>query len=176
MSSLKSNLKIAGVSRSYTSQLLSTNGDGSGDTNAVGNYVSATEFYISPAVNKTLEIHRLLVHLTDTGSLDANTYGNGVVLTNGIQISLTNGTGTRFITTNPITNNGDWGSQCYDSQALVFGQGDESLNARWTFTRAGVPLTLTSPSHRLSVILNDDFTGLNEHVFTVQGNSYLNAF
>lgn len=176
MSILRNDVKLSEYSRQYTSQLLSTNGDGSGDIEAIGNYSIPTEFYISPAENTTLELHRLLIHLTDTGSLDANSYGNGISLTNGVQLSVTDSSGTRILTNPTIFTNSDWGKQCYDAQVLAFGQGDESLNARWTFTRAGVPFILKEPSHRLSIILNDDFTGLNEHNFIVQGNVYFNSF
>ncbi len=66
-------------------QYLDTNGDGTGTTNAIGNYsVTADDFYYE--ATRPCDIERMIVCVRDTGAFDAEDYGNGVALTNGIRV------------------------------------------------------------------------------------------
>lgn len=156
---------------------LDTVGDGSGTKEAIGNYSDAgdgvTEFKITPAAGEIFEINRMIISLSDVGSLDSDSYGNGITLTNGISVVLGNDTGVLYTLTNgdPIKTNSNWGHLCYDVNVLEFGQGNEHLVVRWTFTKGyGGPFTLDGDhGDYLAVILNDSFVGLTEHRFHVQG-------
>lgn len=152
---------------------LDTNGDGTGTKNANGNYSGAVEeFYIEAQAGDSIKIARMIVSLEDTAVMQAEEYGNfGSALTNGITIKvldeddnvisdLTNGV--------PIKTNAQWGALCYDVDKKAWGAGDELLLVRWTFTKAGDFWHL-EPGQRLVVYLNDDFSGLVNQYFMVQG-------
>lgn len=152
---------------------LDTNGDGTGTKNAVGDYSSTpTDFKIQPAANQMFILHRMLVFIKDTTGIDADAYGNGIVLTNGINIKYSHAAGVvvDMVDGIPITVNGDWGRLCYDVELKAWGAGNEILVVRWTFDKAGEPLVLNgADGDRFVVSLNDDFSGLLAHYFMVQG-------
>ncbi len=154
------------------SRFLDTNGDGTGTKNAVGNYSStATPFYIQPAANQTFYLARMLITVRDSGAFDAEEYGNGIALTNGITVTIHHDEhGELYDLTDgePIKSNTDWGTRCYDVDVKTWGTGDEVLLGRWTFEKAGEPLVLNAP-RSLRVNLNDNLSGLVGHYFVVQG-------
>jgi len=152
------------------SRYLDTNGDGTGTKTANGNYAAAAEeFYIQPAEWQTLSLARLIVYAEDTGGMDNGSYGNGITLTNGIRVILTkDGVDTDLDGGLAIKSNGQWKRLCYDEHIDSAGSGNDSMAVRWTFTKAGQELKI-SGSDKLRVILNDDFTGLIDHTFLVQG-------
>ena len=155
------------------SRALDTVGNGTGTSNAVGTYATPTDFFIKPAAGQVFEITRMIVNVVDTVGMDADAYGNGITLTNGIKIFVADDTGDLFEITdaaNPIKTNGDWAHYCYDADIKTWGTGNEHLVVRWTFAKAGQPIVLHSTyGQKLIVRLNDTFTGLVEHNFIVQG-------
>lgn len=156
------------------SRYLDTNGIGTGTKNANGDYSTVSDiFYIQPPAGTQYEINRMIVEIEDTAGFQAEEYGNlGAALTNGITVREQNGDGTVIDLTDgiPIKTNAGWGALCYDVDLKTWGAGDEVLLVRWTFATAGNPLFLNGDSlDRLEVILNDNFTGLVEHYFLVQG-------
>lgn len=154
-------------------QFLDVDGDGSGNFNANGNYSVTPEiFYIQPPAGRTYVLHRLLVHVVDSGTFDSGSYGNGITLSNGVVIRVSDDEGVLHTLTaqDPIITNTDWEAHCYDAQPSAYGLGNESLSARWTFTRDGAPIVLRgSKNERLEVYLSDDFSGLVKHTFKVAG-------
>lgn len=147
-------------------------GDGSGTTNAIGDYSTPTEFKFVPAVGDTVYIERLLIVITD-GAILADGYGGLGALTNGIKLEVTNSTIVYFsFTPEPIKRTSHWGKYSYDSNLLNFKTTNESFLSRWTFTNFGDPIRVTNDKH-ISVTLQDNMTGLVEHYFTVEG-FYLN--
>lgn len=156
------------------SQYLSTNGDGTGTTNAVGSYSvgSPGKFYITPPAAEDYFITRMIVTVEDTTGFAAAEYGNlGAALTNGVLVQISSDTKTtQSLTPAPVTTNALWGSFCYDVQLKSFGVGNEFLLVRWTFDRSGMPVFLQgSENAELSVICQDDLSGLDVHRFLVQG-------
>lgn len=152
-------------------RFLDTNGDGTGTKNANGNYsITAEEFYFQP--DGYVEIHRMIVHLADTSGMQAEEYGNlGTALSNGYAPEIQDEDGATLLDLCDgiaITANGDLGRYCYDVDVKSWGAGNEFLQARWTFTKSGAPL-LIEENHRFSITLNDDFSGLLEHYFMLQG-------
>ena len=71
----------------------------------------------------------------------------------------------------PLLSNGDWAGQCFDYNYITFGTGDEIGVVRWTFANSGQPIIVKfNHGEYLEVYLNDDFSGLTHHRFTVQGH------
>lgn len=142
--------------------------------NANGNYLAAEkEFIIAPAAGEVFYLERMLISLSDTTNMSADTYGNSITITNPIQVQVRQGADTvLYSLTNTIgvSANADWGHFCYDVTLLDFGVGNQHLTARWTFSKAGQPLVLDgNQGMRLSVVMQDNLTGLLHHYFQVQG-------
>lgn len=158
---------------SVLTRFLDTNGDGTGTTNANGNYsVTPEEFYIQPGEGYYYDIARMIVEIQDTSGMSAVDYGNiAGGLANGVSVQVVRGATTlRDLTPDPIKSNAEWASYCYDADLKTWSTGNEFLAVRWTFAKSGKPLYLSGDhSDRLVVTLNDDLTGLVEHKFLVQG-------
>lgn len=166
-----------------------TRGDDIARINMVRNFSDAGEgvtyFYYKPAAGRAASISAIVVRLRDTGALDAASYGNNISLTNGIHLifgqaadpnagpvtelfSLTGGL--------PVITNVDWGRNTIAPQEFSnFGAGDEffrvpiisnTLNRARRFN--GLVL-IGDDDHFLGVELNDDFTGLVEHLCFLVG-------
>ena len=160
--------------RKHIFKLLSSNGDGTGTVNAIGDY-SVTPLSLKLKLTGTIlpvEIERLIVMIQDTGAFDAEKYGNGITLTNGIRVYVRDITDAVIeeLTMFPILSSGDWAGHCHDLNHFTFGTGDEIATVRWTFAKSGAPVTIDfSKGQYLEALLNDDFTGLVKHRFGVQG-------
>jgi hypothetical protein len=164
-----------------TTILLSTNGDGTGDTEVIGDYsVTPGIFeFIAPAdTDRTAEVVRMIVSIRDTGMFDAETYGNGITLTNGLTMSIRNGDGSHLedVFAFPIRSNADWASHVgpFGADVKTWGQGDEFLVLRWTFadymgTGSAGPMVL-QPGQRLRLTAADDLSGLVSHRFVLEGH------
>lgn len=156
-------------------RFLDTVGDGTGTKNAIGDYSGAEEeFFIAPAAGQIFHIARLLVTVEDTAGFAAAEYGNlGSALTNGIKLEVRTGASTTvldFVDAEPITTNAEWGTFNFDVDVKTWGAGNEFLLARWTFSKTDGALRLDGDAgERLSIILEDDLTGLVTHKFLVQG-------
>ena len=161
-------------------QYLATTGKGAttGHTNAIANYstgvggTSGEAFIIAPTTAQVFRIERMLVHIRDVGAFGSSEYGSTAALTQGVTVKVVTDTGTVHDLTNgvPVLMNADWGRQCYDTQILDWGVGDEHLVARWTFSKSGYPLRLDGAAgQRLEVHLQDDMSNLTAHHFYVNG-------
>lgn len=156
-------------------QVLSTNGDGTGDTDMTGDYSSAAETFElhgPTAYEDYTIVERILVYVEDAGTFDTGDYGNAVTLTNGIDLAVTTSTGTVQVQLTPVSvkTSGDWAALCYDVSQNGWGTGNEFLTARWTFTKFtdGRGLVLNDGS-KLVCTVNDDMRGLVHHRITCQG-------
>ena len=160
-------------------QFLDTVGDGSGTTNAIGDYsdtgAGVEEFFYTDPSGGGLDlppsyIHRMIVSIGDTTGMQASEYGNtGAALTNGVSIAVKRAAATLIdLTPEPILTNAQWGAYCYDVDLKTWGAGDELLLVRWTFTKSGSPIKLEA-GDKLVVTLNDDCSGLTDHRFLIQG-------
>lgn len=153
---------------------LDTNGDGSGDVNANGDYSAvAKRFYIQPPAGERFDIYRVVGMIEDTQGFRAENYGHlPDPLENGIIIRVQDDDGTKVDITDgrPIKRNADWGSRCYDVDLKTWGVGNEYLVFRWTFERCGSPEFLNGDlNERLEMVFNDDLRGLVEHHFVAEG-------
>lgn len=145
----------------------------SDNENANKNYsVTPAKFTIAPPAGECWYVARVLVYIRDTGAFDADKYGNNITLTNGIALkTYRNGVEQNNLTNSQtVKANSHWGKYCYDTFLSTYGVGDQSLSARWTFTKAGVYIRLDGDENdSIEVELNDDFSGLVEHTFNFQG-------
>lgn len=155
-------------------KILDTVGDGTGAKNAIGDYsLTPTKFLIKPAPGEVFTIARMLGHVEDSGTFDSGSYGNGIVLTNGITVSYKCGVReVDLMDGMSVITNADWAGVCYDVNISSFGLGNEYLNFRWTFEKTGTWIELNGDyGDELCVNLNDNFTALVGQYFTVQGYS-----
>lgn len=154
-------------------RFLTDDGLATGQQNANGNYAAAnTPFYYSCEQDR-IEIHRMIIHIEDTQGMTAAEYGNlGSALANGYSVRVMESDGTTELIDlcdgTVITTNASLGRYCYDVDVKTWGSGNESLQARWTFAKSGSPIILDQ-GQRIQVDLNDNFTGLVEHYFMLQG-------
>lgn len=134
--------------------------------------VTPASFVLKPGAGVVWYIARMMVYVEDAGSFDSGGYGNGSALTNGIEIKVMQGVTEKISITNdqPVKQNTHWKKFCYDIEVSNFGLGNESLGARWTFTRGGTYIKLDGDQGEyISVNLSDDFTFLVDQTFLFQG-------
>jgi hypothetical protein len=151
-------------------------GDGTGAKSATGDYSSApTVFLIQPPPKEVYRISRMIVTIEGDLNMRADRYGSlPDALANGITVQVHNGVDVVADLTDgvPITNNAEWARAAFDVDLKNWGpgMGREYLLVRWRFSDAGQFLRLEGRlNESLRVRLNDDFTGLIEHYFMVQG-------
>ena len=149
---------------------LDTNGDGTGTQQANGDYSVTPEDFKFTAVNVT-ELARVIVFIEDTSGFGADDYGDiAGGLTNGIEIKVYRNDSTVDDLLDGITikNNAGWARVCHDVVNHAFGVGNDFLSVRWTWAKSGMPLKLLE-GEELRFELSDDFSGLVEHTFMVEG-------
>ena len=108
----------------------------------------------------------------DGGSIDSGSYGNGIALTNGIRVYLKNSSDEvmQEFTAFPIKTNAHWAAHCHDLTVHDFGTGNGLESIRWTFSKSGQPIIVKfDQGEYFEVYLNDNFSGLVNHTFIVQG-------
>ena len=143
---------------------LDTNGDGTGDKSAIGDYSSTPGiYYIQPGPNEIFRISRMMVLLSGKAtSMKTDTYGSVPALTNGVVVRVQNDSGTIIELTDgvPLKTNGCWGRVAFDSVLYdSTSDSDSYLRVRWTFEKGGYPIRLDgSKNERLEVYLSDDMT------------------
>lgn len=169
------------VSQSYEDRVLlfkflHMNGD-STVIDATGNYsdnsLGKTAFIIKPKAGEVMMISRMIVSYSDDGAFDSGTYGNNIVLTNGITsyfrrygVDVYAGLDPNL----PITKNTGWAGLCYDVRVDDFGQGEVQLSSRFTFFATGKYIRLDGDlGDEYVLYFHDDFSGLNSHRFLMQG-------
>ncbi len=167
----------AGTQKTIINQFMDTTGDGTGTKIATGNYSDAgdglTSFKIAPGAGEIYRLSRLIVHIADEGVINtAATYGQ-LTLTNGVAMSaqtVNNPGGVDPLMGINIFSTWDWGRYCFDVLGTDYTTNLNIFQARWTFQKAGQFVRLDGDAGDfLSVDLNDNFSGLNDHTFIIQG-------
>ena len=155
-------------------QFLSTNGDGTGDINAVGDYTTPEVFYIQPANDEVMLIDKLTIHILNTGALPAGDYGGlGSALVNGIDIVTTNArsNGLSILPGIIKSNINLMHSTDLGFSLITFSGAVDSIIAVFNFKiddNEGLILD-GSQEHKLEVLLSDNFAGLVDHHFVAHG-------
>lgn len=153
---------------------LDTNGDGTGVRNAIGDYSAApTIFFYQPPVGTTVEFDKLIIHLSDKGTFPIDGYGglaapllNGVVIRfkrlGQVILELTDG--------EPIKTNGNMARINTDYRIHAYAVTYNASTVSFNNTSFGGELQMHGDlQDRLEVVLNDNFTGLDDHHFIAYG-------
>lgn len=156
-------------------RLLDTVGDGSGVTNAIGDYsVTAETFLIAPGPGEVFEIHALGVEIqTSSGgnSIRPNRYGDIVGgLSVGLDIYTHNGISVVEEITeagSPILDNRDWIRYAFDVSTETDNQ-TGFIHINWDFGDAAITIS-GDATEELRVGMNDDLSQLVGHTFTAKG-------
>lgn len=144
---------------------------GSNNLNGVGSIETPIDYFIEAQPGERLAIARVLIHIVDSGTFDSGSYGNGIVLTNGIQVFYKRGSITVDVTDGlPIKTNVDWGRWCFDMRKSDFGQGNECLIAKWSLSAYGGRFgIILDPGDRVGVRIRDDLSDLVEQTIIAEG-------
>jgi hypothetical protein len=148
-------------------------GDGTGNKNLNGNYITPTDFFYE--ANTRFEIYQFLITVSDNASFNQLDYG-GIVggLINGISFLLEFSFGGEvpILTAEPIKYNYEWYEVATDVKLTTFAGLSQTLQVIVDLPRSfGRPLTL-DPGDKVIVRLNDNFTGLVSHTFRLHGTKF----
>lgn len=158
------------------SHVLDTVGDGSGDTNATGDYsVDPQEFYYRPEVGSDVEVRRLIILVGGTAGIRMERYcGLSSPLANGVIINARDNAGDIFFITDPfepVKDTATWGLYAGNLSIYDPSPGDKYVLAELDFTkmiRTGLALK-GGDGEFFAVTLSDDFTGLTVQKFMLMG-------
>lgn len=151
--------------------LLSENGDGTGNWNAIGDFstTSGRLFYLSGS--RGAFIRKFQVTIEAAGNIRPELYGSLPELTNGVKWVITAPDGTvahAFAQINPVKVNAAWGVLCGDLKWWISsGSADEFMQATWEIP--GTDGFYLPPGYSVEVHLEDNFTGLVRHIFYIHG-------
>lgn len=158
----------------HHNQRLSTNGDGTGTIDFIGDYSSVPVIgFIKAPTGKVFRVGRMIVYIEDATGMRAERYGSlADELTNGITMTVhtkeVGGQVTDFTKDDPIKRNAQWGSLCYDVAVKSWGPGNDILLARYSFFKYDFPIELHEEDH-IDLRFSDDFTGIVHHQFQFEG-------
>jgi len=149
---------------------MDTNGDGTGSTSmAVDGSVTPVDFFLTPSAGETFSCHRMMTFVQDGGNFNVDEWGSGQTLVNGIELIHSVAGAETILQT--IRSSGDLAGIMYDVNYLDFGNGDNVIVGRLTFTKMGSEIYLHDEhTDKLIIRINDDLTGLTEQRVQVQGH------
>jgi len=150
----------------------SENGDGTGVTNANGNYSALPlSLKIAPPESQNYKIGRIMIELVGTGNFKIDEYGNGPPLDNGIVATVENPSGVLYtLTAFPIQTTMDWAGHCYDLTILGLPGNVQCASVAWSFEHYGTTVRLRGDDgHFMRLLFQDDLTALDKHRFMAQG-------
>ena len=156
--------------RNIFSRLLDTDGDGTGTTNmAVNGAVTPVVFKLAPEAGTVMLVARVIFYVEDSGTFDADKWGNGITITTGIEMKAKRTNDTESLC-EPLTKTGELAGLMHDVNHFAFGTGNEIISSRLTFSKFGNPIRLVGNyGDELQIIINDDLTGLVNQRVTAQG-------
>ncbi len=165
---------MAGRGRKHVSVLMSSNGDGTGTVEAIGDYsVTPLSLKLKLDDHSKVEIYGLKMKLRDIGTFQADDYASLTgSLTNGIRIYVRDGDDELIeeLTSYPIKNNADLATFT-NFRFNDFATNDNVMSVGWDISGIGTPVKLDfSKGQYLEVFFNDDFTGITEQTFAAFGH------
>lgn len=171
------NIGSSSVSELPLSIQLSTNGDGTGTTNAAADYsATAATFYYQPAVGESIDVHSLQYYIQDVGPFPINGYGAMAAGTvaNGYDIEVIISDVVYKINNSiKVTSNGDlFRLAAYTTYTNDTGAGAHNLliSDSDMKKRFGDIILHGDNSDMIRITLNDNFSGLVKHQFRVTGH------
>lgn len=153
----------------WASRFLDLVGDGTGSIEAnLDASGTPIDFHYTVPEGKILLVDRLIVWIRDSGTFDANLYGNGLTLTNGIVAGITDPEGNFNLRTNqlPVRTNSDWPAYSFDFQYIDIGVGDNVAVAQYPYERDGASLVVRE-NHKYTLRIADNLTHLTGHRFRI---------
>lgn len=111
------------------------------------------------APDDTYWIQDIRIFIKDNAALDADGYGGGVALTNGIQFFFETAFGRFTFLEDPVTTNSEWLYYVDEQIVANFGQGDEVVRYVRKFRH---PIHMNA-GDTTGATLHDDFSGLTGH-------------
>ena len=140
---------------------------GSADMNVNGS-VTPVVFSASPPAGEVWRIASWSLYVQDGGTFDAEKWGNGITMTNGL-LPILNIGGTDYdMLEFTIKTSGDLSSVCDGLNHLAFGTGDEIVTAEWDFISKGQYVRLTE-NDSIKLVVQDDLTGLVKQYSLIKG-------
>lgn len=148
-------------------------GDGTGTVNAIGNYaVTPQAFKRNIPIGMTFALYRIQIMIGTTALLRVNGYGNQVApLTNGLIFS-GKINGVPFTSTaGAFKTNADYSARGTSTEVHALSGSDQFFEVYQDFIMLGDgPITLYgNKGDFIQYLLNDDFTFLAQHRFTIFG-------
>jgi hypothetical protein len=149
--------------------------EGGGDNDAANDYsITPETFSLEPGSGEVLKVKTLTIVLHGASGFEPSEYSSlGAPLPNGIEVILEDGGGTILDLTDgfPVTTNAEWMMRSPDFNFHTeSGAGNNLLQVTWDFSRFGVPIRIVGASgEKLSIVLNDDFSGMFQHLFMAHG-------
>lgn len=150
---------------------LDTVGDGTGTKNANVDYSSGNvPFKIVPAAGTIMLIEKLSVLIGDTTNLNNDGYGAGAELTNGIKVEKWNGATVDDYTDElTIKTMYDWAFMAGRDVQMTFGSGPSHEHHIYPWRPASPIRLVGDDDEDFRLNLNDNFSGLHDHNFIVEG-------
>ena len=157
----------------HFAQLMSTNGNGGGQTNMIGDYSeSPTVFYVKPQNGPMVyEIKRIIVTLRDE-AIEIENYGSGVSLSNGIILRHTRAGEVicDYTAGQAVKMVADYSRFACHAARNPAGETQDQFIARLNFECFGMPLRLFGGrDDRLELVCRDSLVHLEEHIAQVEG-------
>lgn len=147
--------------------------DGTGTQNATGNYSGVGNeeyFYLESPANSAYEIHLIVISVLAPTIVDIEDYGGIAALSTGYKFSKFDGSNNVIHNiTELIVNNDDLAALSQQTDGVLSGLGGGTNDIevfRLSLDEIGGPLVIQN-GDRFGVLLNDDFSGLAGHKFTV---------
>jgi hypothetical protein len=154
-------------------RFLDTNGDGTGTKLANGNYSGTPEiFFIKPPVDQIFAVTEILIHISDALNFTISGFASRSALTNGLMIEAKRNGTTVFDLTDgePLKTNPQLTHLTSQVNILDFIAGENSMILGFNANNFGTALHLNGRlNDTLEIILNDDFTSLDDFHFIVHG-------
>jgi len=142
---------------------------------AIADYVEPCKFlYIHDNRYKKLFIQRLTITIQDNAIMKRDNYGAMTKLKNGVKIYYTNGKEKINITNEdlPIKTNSDWLFYGCETSITKFNDNHNFYRITFDFpTQSGMNLILEE-NDTFVIELNDNFTNLEAHIFSIEGFIY----
>ena len=150
-------------------QNVSSNGDGTGVTDLIG--AAAADYYVIPPAGEKYRLKRMTVAQIDGNFNSAIGYGAGSALTNGITITVENGSGIiKNFTPVPIKRTYDWALLAGVDASSIGAAGADINLVRWTFEKGCSDILLDgSKGEFLKVSFGDVMNFMTSLNIQVQG-------
>lgn len=156
------------------SRFFDTLGDGASDFEGVGNFLDAGDgakiLKFKPLATERYYLHYIMSLVEGQGTASPTSYGGiaAGVVTNGVKVEWHNTDGLVWDITgrSPIKDNASYLALSHRSKIFEKVQSDNSASYYYYFTEEGSPLLLDgAKGDEFRIILNDDFSGLDRHIF-----------